>query len=309
MHHAACLVLAAALAGGLCPRAEAGPFEAPVLSNPATGLHLVGKLVWLDLETTDLPGAKTFYRGLFGWNYRDYHAYGVDYTVALDEGKPIAGLVRRQVLNDTERPSVWLPFFSVADVGATFQLALKARAQVRSEPENLPQRGRQARLVDPEGAVFALVNSSSGDPPDDPNPSALGTWGSPALLARDPAAEAVFYQTLLGYAVLGKPADPGFERIRLSAGPHERASIRPLPDGKDALTPQWISFVRVLSTADTSRQAVKLGGRIVVAATRAPHGAITAILEDPTGAAFGVLELPPETVNLATPQVRGPLTP
>jgi len=139
VRHAACLVLAAALAGGVCPRAQAGPFEAPVLSNPATGLHLVGKLVWLDLETTDLPGAKTFYRGLFGWNYRDYHAYGVDYTVALDEGKPIAGLVRRQVLNDTERPSVWLPFFSVADVGATFQLALKNVAASRQAGR--PDRG------------------------------------------------------------------------------------------------------------------------------------------------------------------------
>jgi hypothetical protein len=80
--------LAATLAGGLCPRAEAGPFEAPVLSNPATGLHLVGKLVWLDLETTDLPGAKTFYRGLFGWNYRDYHAYGVDYLSCLCAIRP-----------------------------------------------------------------------------------------------------------------------------------------------------------------------------------------------------------------------------
>ena len=210
---AALLVLAAALGGTICLPVRAESFDVPELSNPANHTHLVGKLIWLDLETTDLPGAKRFYHALFGWDYRDYHADDVDYTVAMVNGTPVAGLVRRQILNQTERRSAWLPFFSVADVTATFQQALKAHAQVRSEPEQLPLRGRQARLTDPEGAVF----------------------------------------------------------------------------------------VRVFSTADTARQAVKLGGHILVAADRATHGATSAILADPTGAAFGVTELPPEIVNLESP--------
>ncbi len=300
MRHAVMLVVAAGIGGAACLRANAGPFEVPALTNPATGVHLVGKLVWLDLETTDLPGAKRFYRALFGWDYRDYHSQGVDYTVALVNGKPVAGLVRRQIVNETERRSAWLPFFSVADVSSTFEQALKAHAHARSEPENLPLRGRQARLTDPEGAVFALVTSSSGDPSDDPNPRALGTWGAPSLLARDPAGEAVFYQGLFSYAIVGDPTDHGFERIRLSAGTHERANIRRLPGGADALNPQWISFVRVFSTAASVRQAVKLGGHILVATTPATQGATLGILEDPTGAAFGVLELPPAIVSLET---------
>jgi predicted enzyme related to lactoylglutathione lyase len=296
--HPGMLVLAAGLGGAPCLQAGAGPFEVPALSNPATGVHLAGKLVWLDLETTDLPGAKRFYRALFGWDYRDYHSDGVDYTVALVNGKPAAGLVRRQILNDAERRSAWLPFFSVADVGSTFAQALAAHAQVRSEPENLPLRGRQARLTDPEGAVFALVMSSSGDPSDDPNPRPLGTWGAPSLLARDPADEAVFYQKLFGYAIVGEPTAAGFERIRLTAGTHERANVRRLPGGADPVNPRWISFARVFSTADTVRQAVKLGGHILVATTPATQDATMAILVDPTGAAFGVLELPPAIVNL-----------
>jgi predicted enzyme related to lactoylglutathione lyase len=295
------LALAGGLSAGFCLKASAEPFEVPVLSNPATDAHLVGKLVWLDLETTDLAAAKVFYRALFDWDFRDYHWNGSDYTVALAQGRPVAGLVSRQIVKDTERRSLWLPFFSVMDVGATFTQALKAHAQVRSEPQNVPLRGWQARLTDPEGAVFALVASSSGDPPDDPNPRALGTWGSPALLARDPGGEAIFYQELFRYAVLGEPTGTGFERIRLSAGTQERASVRRLPGGTEASKPEWISFVRVFSTADTTREAVKLGGRVLVAVTRAAHGATTAILEDPTGAAFGVLELPPEIVNLASP--------
>ena len=238
---------------------------------------------------------------MFGWSYRDYHADGVDYTVALVDDHPVAGLVRRSIVNDAERRSAWVPFFSVLDVDQTVQLALKADAHVRSAPEDLPLRGRQARMTDPESAVFALENSSSGDPPDDPNPRAIGTWGSPALLARDPAHEGVFYQRVLKYTVVGQPADGGFERIRLSSGTHERANVRLLPAGIATPHAEWISFVRAFSTADTARQAVKLGGRILAGPTREAHGATSTILEDPTGAVFGVLELPPEVVKIESP--------
>ncbi len=295
------LVWAAGLGVGLCLQADAAPFEVPALANPPTGVHLVGKLVWLDLETTDLPGAKLFYRGLFGWDYRDYHSFGVDYTVALANGTPVAGMVRRQIVSDTERRSAWLPFFSVAKVSSAFATALTAHSQVRREPENLPLRGRQASLTDPEGAVFALVNSSSGDPSDDPNPRAFVTWGAPCLLARDPADEAVFYQELFKYALVGAPSDQGFERIQLTAGTYVRASVRPLPGGTAALQPQWISVARVISTADTVRQALQLGGHILVAAAEAPQAATLTILADPTGAAFGVQELPPASMSIATP--------
>jgi predicted enzyme related to lactoylglutathione lyase len=289
------------LAAGLWAQVHAAPFDVPALANPPNTIHQVGKLVWLDLETTDLPGAKHFYGDLFGWSYRDYHADGVDYTVALVDDHPVAGLVRRSIVNDAERRSAWLPFFSVLDVDQTVRLALKADAHVRSAPEDLPLRGRQARMTDPESAVFALENSSSGDPPDDPNPRAIGTWGSPALLARDPAHEGVFYQRVLKYTVVGQPADGGFERIRLSSGTHERANVRLLPAGIATPHAEWISFVRVFSTADTARQAVKLGGRILVGPTREAHGATSTILEDPTGAVFGVIELPPEVVKIESP--------
>jgi len=215
--------MTALLCGGLGSPAEADPFSVPALNSPANDTHLVGKLVWVDLETTDLPGAKSFYASLFGWTYRDYRSDGVDYTVVLADGKPVAGMVRRRILNDAEARS-------------------------------------------------------------------LDTWGSPSLLARDPGRDAVFYQELFGYSILGEPTVRDFDRIRLSIGAHERATVRRLPGGANAPQPQWISFVRVASTADTIRQALKLGGRTVLDSARDGDGAVTAILSDPTGAAFGVAQ-------------------
>ena len=81
--------------------------------------------------------------------------------------------------------------------------------------------------------------------------------------------EAVFYEKLFGYSVVGKPTDQGFGDIMLSEGAHERASVQQLPGGAGTLKPQWISFARVANTADTIRQAVKLHGHILVA-SRSP---------------------------------------
>ena len=287
----------AGVIGILSMPAGAAPFELPALTSPPSRLHLQGKLIWLDLETTDLSGAERFYHGLFGWEYRDYHAYGVDYVVALVNGQPAAGLVRRPIVRDTERHSAWLPFFSVTEVDATAALAGTTHAAVSAAPEDLPQRGRQARLIDPAGAVFAVLASSSGDPPDDPNPRAVGSFGAPALLAQNPVQEAVFYQDLFGYKAMDAPAGDAFERIRLSGDAHERAIIRGLADGGPVPTTQWVAFVRVFSLADTLQKTVKAGGRIVIATTRASHGASLAILADPSGALFGVMQLPPETAR------------
>jgi predicted enzyme related to lactoylglutathione lyase len=266
------------------------PFEVPAISDPLNDQHLVGKVIWRDLETTDLDGSKRFYQALLGWDYRDYRANGVVYTVALANGIPVAGLERRPIVRETERPAAWLLFFSVADVDATFRLALSAHAQVLSEPVDKPLRGREARLTDPEGAVFAIVNSSSGDPPDGPNAGSVEMWGTPSLMANDPATEAVFYQTVFGYVVIGAPTDHGFERIRLQSAGQERATVDRLHPGTDSLRPQWISYARVPDIAETVQLAVKLGGRVLLAAHPAPNQAIAAILEDPTGAAFGVFE-------------------
>ncbi len=57
----------------------------PALANPPNTIHLVGKLVWLDLETTDLPGAKHFYGDLIG-------AHGATSTILEDPTGAVFGV-------------------------------------------------------------------------------------------------------------------------------------------------------------------------------------------------------------------------
>lgn len=276
--------------------AGAGTDEMPSITSPATADHRVGKVIWLDLETTHLATDKAFYTGLFGWEFRDYQADGMDYAVAMQSGHPVAGMLQRQVRKGEERRSAWIPFIAVRDVDAVVSTALKHHAQIDSDPENLPLRGRQALLTDPEGVRFGILTSSSGDPPD--TAPAAGTWLWTALVARDSGDEAVFYQQVFGYALLGMPTNAGFERIRLSSDGQARISVSEMPADTASLRPYMIHFVRVANAADSVARALTLGGRVVLNVQRNAHGDQSAVLADPTGARFGITELPaPSTAN------------
>jgi hypothetical protein len=57
---------------------------------------------------------------------------------------------------------------------------------------NYPQRGRQAVLADPDGAVFAVLAVEGGDPPD--YLATPGEWMWSSLHVRDPKQETAFYK-------------------------------------------------------------------------------------------------------------------
>ncbi len=284
------LVMAVLVSFSILP-AAAEPFDLPAITQPATTVHLAGKVIWLDLETVDLARAKKFYAGMFGWDFRDYHADGSDYAVAMSGGRPVAGVLQRRIRKGEERRSAWLPFISVSDADAAARLALQHHAQMVSEPETLPLRGRQALLMDPEGVRFAIVASSSGDPPD--GSPMRGSWVWTSLIARDSGDEGVFYQEVFGFDLTGLATHAGFERVRLSSNGYGRIGIGELPTGTPAARPHWINYICVGNIADAMARARSLGAHVLVKAEHDSQGGIEAILADPTGASFGVMELPP----------------
>ena len=271
-------------------------FDLPPITTPASGEHHDGQVIWHDLETTDLARAEAFYKGLFGWELREYRSGGSTYVVALNTGQPIAGMLQRVVHEGEERRSTWLPFVSVPDVDGAVSLARRHAALVLADPQDRAERGRQALIRDPDGLALALENSSSGDPTEAPAPP--GAWAWTSLFARDPAGTAVFFQQTFAYRVLGAPTNAGFERIVLSSGDRPRISIEPLPDPAWPQAGAWVGFVRVPDAADAVVRALALGGRVLVEAHADSEGAQWAVLADPTGALFGVMQQPPAQLRL-----------
>ena len=268
----------------------AAPLQLPAIVEPASQEHHVGKLIFVELVTPDLAAAKQFYGGLFGWTFRDIQDGGKEYAEVLLDGRPVAGMIQKKLPASEHRQPAWLSFFAVGDVDAAKKVALENAAKVLFEPHSIPDRGREAVFADPEGAVFAVLASSSGDPPD--VLAAPGEWIWTSLFSSDADADAAFYQKLFDYEVFELPSSEGAQHLLLASDNYARASINTLPSNRPNARPHWLNFVRVKDAAEMAAKVVALGGRVVVEPRVDRNGGKVAVVADPLGAHFGLLEWP-----------------
>jgi predicted enzyme related to lactoylglutathione lyase len=284
---ALCAVVLLATSAAAIEMASAAGFELPPLAQPASAEHHVGKVIWVDLVTPDLDRAKQFYSGLFGWTFQAV-AGDPKYVVALLDGEAVGGLLQRAVPSGQHRQPAWLTFIAVGDVDAVKRVATAHGAKVLAEPKTYPQRGRQAVFSDPDGAVFAVLASSSGDPPD--ALAAPGEWIWSSLLVKNPDQEATFYHALFGYDVFDVPAVDSSKHVILSSDDYARAGLTALPGDSMRRHPHWLNFVRVADAGASSAKAVALGGRVLVEPRVDRHGGKLAVIADPNGAPVGLME-------------------
>src|ERR1035437_9661888 len=239
----------------------ATPLQVPSLVEPASQEHHVGKVIFVELVTPDLAASKQFYAELFGWTFRDFQADGAKYAEASFNGKPVAGLFHKDVPKGKLMQPAWLSFIAVRDVDAARKTALQHGAKVLFEPHNMPDRGREAVFADPQGAVFAVLASSSGDPPD--FLAAPGEWIWSSLITSDPDTDAGFYQALFDYEVFDLPADKDTQHLMLASDNYARASANTLPVNTPNARPHWLNYVRVEDETKTTAKLVALGGRVL----------------------------------------------
>jgi len=277
------------------------PLYLPTLVEPASQEQHVGKVIFVELVTPDLAAAKQFYAGLFGWTFRDIQTggEGITYAEASLDGHVVAGLVHKAIPTGEHRQPAWLTFIAVRDVDAAQQIALQQGAKVLFEPHSIPDRGREAVFADPQGAVFAVLASTSGDPPD--VLAAPGEWIWSSLITSDPDAGAAFYQALFDYEVFGLPADGGSGHLLLATDNYARASVNSLPASKPTMHPHWLNYIRVEDAVKTTAKLVALGGRVLVEPRVDRQGGKVAVVADPLGAPFGLLEWPESESKQVTP--------
>jgi predicted enzyme related to lactoylglutathione lyase len=268
----------------------AAQIQLPAIVEPASQEHHVGKLIFVELVTPDLDAAKKFYAGLFGWTFRDIQDSGTKYAEAFLDGRPVAGLIHKNVPASEYRQPAWLSFFAVGDVDAAKKVALQNGAKVLFEPHSIPDRGREAVFADPQGAVFAVLASSSGDPPD--ALVASGEWIWISLITSDPDTSAAFYQTLFDYEVFELPASERAQHLLLASDNYARASVNTLPANMSNTHPHWLNYIRVEDMVKMTAKVVALGGRVLVEPRIDRHGDKVAVVADPFGAPFGLLEWP-----------------
>jgi predicted enzyme related to lactoylglutathione lyase len=262
--------------------------ELPPLTDPATATYHRGKVVWLDLVTADLAGARRFYGTLFGWSFAELGDGAGAYTMAYKAGYPVSGMVERRELKNRERQARWIGFLSVADVEGAARAIEGKGGRVLIAPRQVPARGEMAVVADPDDAPFGLINSASGDPADELGPP--GDWLWAVYQSPDAGSAAAFYQDLGDYAVV--KADPVGQvpHFLLVAGGYARGSIVEIPAERSGLRPDWLYFARVRNVPESLAQAVALGGKVLMEPRPAVLNGRLAVIADPSGAPLGLME-------------------
>jgi predicted enzyme related to lactoylglutathione lyase len=296
--HACAALLAALTLAQASAAPAAAPIDLPPLWESGDGEQHVGKIIWHELATPDLEAAKAFYGALFGWTFRDVDAAAAPgdgaaprparYTIAVQDGQFVAGIVRRSAPATPAVQPAWLSFFCVEDVDAARRSAEAHGAKVLVEPRSYGRRGRQAILADPQGAVFAILASHTGAAPDVLAAPGQWIWGS--LLVRDADKDAAFYQDLFGYEVYEMPSPDGREHVVLANDDLARASVNDMPDDSPRRHPHWLGLVRVIDVAAAAARVRTLGGRVLVEPHEDRHGGQLAVVADPQGAVLGLMD-------------------
>lgn len=118
---------------------------------------------WNELATTDPQKAGNFYTNLFGWAKEDFSAGPMEYTM-FKNGERQAGGMFKITPEMGPIPPHWMVYFAVEDCDATVQKASELGAQVMKPADDIPEIGRFAILIDPQGAAFSVIKLITTDP-------------------------------------------------------------------------------------------------------------------------------------------------
>ena len=109
------------------------------------------------------------------------------------------------------------------------------------------------------------------------------------LMTRDVAGARKFYSKLAGWKTLTWPLDPAYTVCHADAGPV--AGIMEIsPDLPAGVPSHWLQYIGTRDVDGTAEAAVRAGGSIVKAASDMRGAGRYAILKDPQGAVFAVID-------------------
>lgn len=253
----------------------------PISVAPSGEIHN-GKLVWVDLITTEPTKAANFYATVFDWQPLFFS--DENYIELSHDGRVMSSIVFYEDDQTVEGDARWLVSISVRDVDAATRIASENGGAIFEAPTDLPERGRYSVIGDAQGAILMLLRATGGDPADDT--PLLDEWGWAELWTDNPEEAVSFYQAIAGYDALRFPDSKGGERIVLGANGKARATIVPLP--WDDVEPNWIPYIPVANASTTLQRIVDAGGAVLL---QSGGAAAVAVVMDPTGGVFAIQQM------------------
>jgi hypothetical protein len=259
-----------------------------------------GDFCWTEVASTDREGCKPFYEKVFGWEFQE-SANGGGEMVYLEHnlpgGMPQGALYQMapEMYGDNPPPSHFMNYVTVDDCDATVAQATELGATINFGPYDIPNVGRMAAVADPTGAHFSIIKLSENYPDEaaGKNPP-HGTICWYEHTSKDRAAAMDFYQKLFGWE-FKISANPHTEYHYITANGQETGGVIQMDanwgDGWENIPAHWMTYIAV-DNCDAACENIKAnGGNVCVPAFDIPNTGRIAVVNDPAGANFSVIQL------------------
>ncbi len=255
-----------------------------------TTINPPGTFSWIELGTTNGPGAKEFYSKLFGWDVQE-NPMGPDftyYTFTVD-GLDVAAMY--QLMDDQLKhgvPAHWLSYVSVASSDDAAVKAKSLGATVLKEPFDVGTHGRMAMIQDPQGAPFAVWQAIENDGIGKRGETGSLVWNE--LSTTDIKAGTAFYTELFGWNTTVMNMTGMDYTVFQREGQEVGVAGGMQSEPGSPVPPNWLPYFAVDDADASAAQASKLGATVIVEPTDIPRTGRFAVLRDPHGATFAILK-------------------
>jgi predicted enzyme related to lactoylglutathione lyase len=120
-----------------------------------------GTFCWNELMTRNTDACGGFYTKLFGWTTEEVPMPTGTYTIFKSGDTMAGGMMKMDGPQFEGVPSHWLSYIAVDDVDASAKKAGDLGATIACPPTDIPNIGRFAVLLDPEGNSIALFKGAT----------------------------------------------------------------------------------------------------------------------------------------------------
>ena len=196
-------------------------------------------------------------------------------------GEQAAGLGPQQ---DPDDPPRWTTYFATDDAAATAARITEAGGTVVFPPMEVGPMGTMAIARDPQGNPFGLWQGALNTGVKIHNEPGALAWNEAAV--DDPAAAREFYSAVFGFRKDEVPGVEGYTTFSTDGRP-----LGGLGGHQEGSPKGWSTCFAVSSTDDAVMAVEAGGGKVAMPATDTEFGRF-AVVVDPWGAPFSVLQEP-----------------
>lgn len=251
--------------------------------------YFQGQPCWIELASSNINASKQFYSSLFNWEIIDMPIPQGIYSMLAIDGDDIGAMYQlpEEMLANGDTTQ-WTVYFAVENLDSSLVDVIGAGGTLLIGPHDVGEAGRMAIVQDPEGARFALWQAKNHLGAQRAAETHTLCWVE--LACRDTQEAKKFYPHIFGWGTRDSNMD-GMDYTEWQVGAQDIGGMMAMTEEWGDIPAHWMLYFTVENCDDKAAQVEPLGGKVCVPPTDIPNVGRFAVINDPDGGFFSIIEL------------------